>query len=133
LNYPTPRLLVGTSLRRIASACIDISDGLVADIKHILEASQCGATIHVDKLPLSQALKGSVTDSQAMDYALSAGDDYELLFTVSEEQKGHLETTLANANVYATYIGQLNGSAGKLQLRQADKPYEYSIKGYEHF
>ena len=133
LNYPTPRLLVGTSLRRIASACIDISDGLVADIKHILKASQCGATIHVDKLPLSQALKESVNYSDAVDYALSAGDDYELLFTVSEEQKGHLETTLANANVHATYIGQLNGSAGKLELRQADKPYEYSSKGYEHF
>ncbi|WP_297823416.1 thiamine-phosphate kinase [uncultured Paraglaciecola sp.] len=133
LNYPTPRLLVGTSLRRIASACIDISDGFVADIKHILNASQCGATIHVDKLPLSQALKESVNYSDAVDYALSAGDDYELLFTVSEEQKGHLETTLANANVHATYIGQLNGSAGKLELRQADKPYEYSSKGYEHF
>ena len=133
LNYPTPRLLVGTSLRRIASACIDISDGLVSDIKHILNASKCGATIHVDKLPMSQALKESVSSSQGIGYALSAGDDYELLFTVSEEQKGHLETTLANANVHATYIGQLNGFVGKLELRQADKPYEYSAKGYQHF
>jgi thiamine-monophosphate kinase len=133
LNYPTPRLLVGTSLRRIASSCIDISDGLVSDIKHILKASQCGATIHVDKLPISNALKESVNYNQAIGYALSAGDDYELLFTVSEEQKGHLERTLANANVHATYIGQLNGSVGKLELRQADKLFEYSSEGYEHF
>ena len=133
LHYPTPRLLVGTSLRRIASACIDVSDGLVSDIKHILNASQCGATIHVDKLPMSQALKESVSSSKAIDYALSAGDDYELLFTVSEEQKGHLETTLASANVHATFIGQLNGASGKLELRLGDKPYEYSAKGYEHF
>lgn len=133
LNYPTPRLSVGTSLRRIASACIDISDGLVSDIQHILKASQCGATIHVDKLPLSQALKESVTGEQAIGYALSAGDDYELLFTVSEEQKGHLETTLASANAHATYIGHLTGKVGKLELRQADKPYKYSVKGYEHF
>lgn len=133
LNYPTPRLLVGTSLRRIASSCIDISDGLVSDIKHILKASQCGATVHVDKLPISNALKESVTYNQTICYALSAGDDYELLFTVSEEQKGHLERTLANANVHATYIGQLNGSVGKLELRQADKPFEYSSEGYEHF
>jgi thiamine-monophosphate kinase len=133
LHYPTPRLLVGTNLRRVASACIDISDGLVSDIQHILKASQCGATIHVDKLPISQALKESVSASQAIDYALSAGDDYELLFTISEEQKGHFETTLANANVHATYIGQLNGYAGKLELCQADKPYEYNVKGYEHF
>lgn len=133
LNYPTPRLLVGTSLRRIASACIDISDGLVSDIKHILKRSQCGATIHVDKLPISQALRESVSISQAIDYALSAGDDYELLFTVSEEQKGHLETTLASANVQATFIGQLNGSVGKLELRQDEKPYKYNTKGYQHF
>ncbi|MFT7229476.1 MAG: thiamine-monophosphate kinase [Methylophilaceae bacterium] len=133
LNYPTPRLLVGTSLRRIASSCIDISDGLVSDLRHILKASQCGATIHIDKLPLSQALEESVSTSQAIDYALSAGDDYELLFTVSEEQKGHLVTALASAGVDATYIGQLNGSVGKLELRQGDKPYEYSTEGYEHF
>jgi thiamine-monophosphate kinase len=133
LNYPTPRLSIGTSLRRIASSCIDISDGLVSDIKHILKASQCGATIHVDKLPISQALKESVAFSQAIDYALSAGDDYELLFTVSEEQKGHLETTLASANVHATYIGHVTVNVGKLELRLADKPYEYNEKGYEHF
>ena len=133
LIYPTPRLFVGTSLRRIASSCIDISDGLVSDIKHILKASQCGATIHVDKLPMSIALKESVVASKAIDFALSAGDDYELLFTVSEEQKGYLETTLANANVHATYIGHLTGHVGKLELRLADKPYEYNAKGYEHF
>lgn len=133
LNYPTPRLMAGTCLRRVASACIDVSDGLVSDITHILNASGCGATIHIDKLPMSQALKESVTSQQAIDYALSAGDDYELLFTVSEEQKGHLETTLASANVHATYIGQLNGSVGKLDLRQADKPYEFNVKGYQHF
>lgn len=133
LHCPTPRLMVGTCLRRIASSCIDISDGLVSDIHHILKASQCGATIHVDKLPMSQALKDSVSSCQSINYALSAGDDYELLFTVSEEQKGHLETTLASANVHATYIGQLNGSVGKLELRQADKPYNYNAKGYQHF
>ncbi|MBU3003228.1 thiamine-phosphate kinase [Paraglaciecola arctica] len=133
LNYPTPRLMAGTCLRRVASACIDVSDGLVSDITHILNASGCGATIHIDKLPMSQALKESVSTQQAIDYALSAGDDYELLFTVSEEQKGHLETTLASANVHATYIGQMNGSMGKLEFRQADKPYEFNVKGYQHF
>jgi thiamine-monophosphate kinase len=133
LNYPTPRLLLGTSLRRIASACIDISDGLVSDIQHVLNASNCGATVHVDKLPLSLALKASVGKEQAIDYALSAGDDYELLFTISEEQKGHLETTLASANVSATYIGQLSGHSGKLELRLNDKPYDYSAKGFQHF
>ena len=133
LNYPTPRLLIGTSLRRVASSCIDISDGLVSDIQHILKSSQCGATLHVDKLPLSYALKDSVSSEQAIDYALGAGDDYELLFTVSEEQKVPLETTFASANVSATCIGQLNGNIGKLELRQGDKPFTYTGIGYHHF
>ncbi|MGS2720910.1 thiamine-phosphate kinase [Paraglaciecola aestuariivivens] len=133
LNYPTPRLLFGTNLRRIASACIDLSDGLVSDIQHVLKGSQCGATVHVNKLPLSRALKQSVSIEQAYDYALSAGDDYELLFTVSEEQKGNLETSLANANVSATYIGQVNGNCGKLDLRLNDKTFNYAKKGYQHF
>lgn len=133
LHYPTPRLLMGTNLRRIASACIDISDGLVADIQHILNASQCGATVHIDKIPMSLALNESVSASQAINYALAAGDDYELLFTVSEEQKGHLETALAGNNVTATYIGQLTGKSGKLELRQNDKPFESDLEGYQHF
>ena len=133
LNYPTPRLLIGTSLRRVVNSCIDISDGLVSDIQHILKSSQCGATLHLDKLPLSTALRESVSLEQAIDYALSAGDDYELLFTVSEEQKVPLETTFASANVSATCIGQLNGNIGKLELRQGDKPFTYTGIGYHHF
>ncbi|MDU0354822.1 thiamine-phosphate kinase [Paraglaciecola aquimarina] len=133
LNYPTPRLLTGTKLRRIASACIDLSDGLISDIKHILNMSQCGATINIDKLPLSSALFDSVDKERAVNYALSAGDDYELLFTVSEEQKGNLETTLASANIPVTCIGQLNGSVGKLELYDNGQPYKVDIQGYQHF
>lgn len=133
LHYPTPRILFGTNLRRVASACIDISDGLVSDIQHILDASQCGATVHIDKLPMSLALKESVSASLAIEYALSAGDDYELLFTVSEEQKGHLETALANNNVSATLIGQLNGNVGKLELKQNEKSFNHKLKGFQHF
>ncbi|WP_158970592.1 thiamine-phosphate kinase [Paraglaciecola sp. L3A3] len=133
LNYPTPRLLTGTMLRRIANSCIDLSDGLISDIKHILTMSHCGATLNLDKLPLSTALSESVDEETAIKYALSAGDDYELLFTVSEEQKGNLETTLASANIQVTCIGQLNGSNGKLDLRKNDQAYTLNIQGYQHF
>lgn len=133
LRYPTPRLLAGTTLRRIASACIDISDGALRDLGHILRQSECGATVQVDKLPLSIALKEAVTIDEAYDFALSAGDDYELLFTVSEEQKGNLEIALANFNVDATCIGQLNGAKGKLDLRLNDAPFAFTNKGFEHF
>lgn len=132
-NYPTPRLLTGTHLRRIANSCIDLSDGLISDIQHILKASGCGAVLNVDKFPLSKALSESVDEHQAIQYALSAGDDYELLFTVGEEQKGHLETTLANANIQVTCIGHLNGSSGKLELRKDDQVFDVNIQGYQHF
>ena len=131
--YPTPRVLAGTSLRRTANTGIDVSDGLVADLRHILNASSCGATVHVDRLPVSPALFETVGAQQAYRYALAAGDDYELVFTVNEEQRGNLETALANANVKATCIGQLNGHAGQLDLRLYDKKYELvNVAGYEH-
>ncbi len=133
LDYPVPRVLVGTSIRRMANSCIDISDGLIADLGHVLKGSNCGAVINIDSLPLSKALRNSASPEQAIHYALSGGDDYELLFTVDEEHKGMLETTLANANVSVTCIGQLNGQSHKLELRQNDLPYEYVDKGYQHF
>ncbi|GGW85831.1 thiamine-phosphate kinase [Alteromonas halophila] len=131
--YPTPRVAAGTSLRRIANACIDVSDGLLADLSHILTTSKCGATIHVDRLPLSRGMKETVTDEQAIAYALSAGDDYELIFTVSEEQKGNLETSLSSTNVKATCIGQLTGNTGQIDLKHNDQRYHLPEQfGFEH-
>ena len=133
LNYPSPRLLAGTALRRIASSCIDLSDGVARDIQHILKQSDCGARIQVDKLPLSVALKEAVDDEEAYSYALAAGDDYELMFTVNEENKGTLDTALANANISATCIGHITGAKGKLELRFEDEAYESQRSGFEHF
>ncbi|MBT1062946.1 thiamine-phosphate kinase [Bowmanella sp. Y26] len=133
LNYPTPRVLVGTVLRRIASSCIDVSDGLIADLQHVLNASHCGAVLQVDKLPLSEAMRDSVSLEQGIRYALSAGDDYELLFSVSEEQKGNLDLAMATASVSVTCIGQLNGVQGKLELRDGKERYAFEGKGYQHF
>lgn len=133
LHYPTPRLLAGTSLRRLANACIDLSDGLNSDIRHILKASNCGATIHLDKLPLSKAMRESVEPNVARNYAVSAGDDYELLFTVSEEQKGKLELAMASTNVCVTCIGQLNGIANKLEFRLNNTVVDEQPRGYQHF
>lgn len=131
--FPTPRVAVGTAIRRIATSCIDISDGLLSDLKHILKASECGANIHVERLPLSRALTSAVTPEQAIEYALSAGDDYELIFTVGEEQRGSLETSLASTNVKATCIGQLTGQAGVLSLMHNNEKFTpQNPFGYEH-
>ncbi|RDV29450.1 thiamine-phosphate kinase [Alteromonas aestuariivivens] len=131
--YPTPRVAAGTALRRTANACIDISDGMLADLGHILKASGCGATVHVDRLPISRALYQHAGAKQAYELALTSGDDYELLFTVSEEQRGNLETSLASTNVKATCIGQVTGQTGKVDLKLYDEPYQPPEKtGYQH-
>ncbi|HBC57063.1 MAG TPA: thiamine-phosphate kinase, partial [Gammaproteobacteria bacterium] len=82
LHAPTPRVAEGQALLGFASAAIDISDGLVADLSHILQSSEVGATLNCDRLPLSPALQ-SLTKEQAHHWALSAGDDYELCFTIA--------------------------------------------------
>ena len=77
---PQPRLLQGQALRSLASAAIDISDGLISDLNHILTASGCGARINLDALPYSTAMKSQVSKEQAEIWALSGGEDYELCF-----------------------------------------------------
>jgi thiamine-monophosphate kinase len=133
LNYPTPRLLAGTTLRRIATSCIDLSDGIKSDLKHIMFASQVGATIEVDQLPLSEAMLSTVGQEQGIRYALTSGDDYELLFTIPEEQKGSLDIAFANCNVPATCIGRINGVAEKLELKFSEEKYELPEEGFQHF
>lgn len=90
LNRPEPRLAVGEQLRGIASACIDLSDGLAGDLRHILERSQVGAVIDAEKIPLPSMYCLQGDRQQALEYALFAGDDYELCFTVPEEKLGQL-------------------------------------------
>lgn len=133
LNFPTPRLLAGTTLRRIATSCIDLSDGIKSDLQHILFASQVGATLDVDKLPLSEAMLATAGKEEGIKYALTSGDDYELLFTIPEEQKGSLDVAFANCNVPATCIGRINGVAEKLELKSGDNPYVLSESGFQHF
>ncbi|GIU18187.1 thiamine-monophosphate kinase [Shewanella sp. MBTL60-007] len=129
---PTPRVLAGQSLRNIASSAIDISDGIMSDIQHVLNASNVGAVINVDSLPMSEPLKATVSPEMARSYALTGGEDYELLFTVPEAQKGMLEVALAESGVKFTQIGQIC-TGGKLKLLSDNQPFEPINLGFEHF
>uniref|UniRef100_UPI00289C5FCD thiamine-phosphate kinase n=1 Tax=Acinetobacter variabilis TaxID=70346 RepID=UPI00289C5FCD len=84
LDYPTPRCQLGTALKGLANSMIDVSDGLAQDLGHILKASQVGATLGLEKLPISPALQ-ALNDEQRWQYALAGGDDYELCFTISPQ------------------------------------------------
>lgn len=130
-HRPTPRVLAGTALRRTISSCIDISDGLVGDIRHIMKASQCGALINVETLPISEALANIVSHEQAIEYALSSGDDYELCFTLPQENVSGLETLLNSTNINFTCIGQMVGG-NELSLMHHDAPYIAKSDAFEH-
>jgi thiamine-monophosphate kinase len=133
LNRPEPRISLGESLRSIASSAIDLSDGLAADLGHILEKSQTGATLIVDHLPLSEALTHSVSFHDACEFALTAGDDYELCFTLPPAQRALLEERLTTLSCRVTCIGEITAEPG-LNLRyQNGSSYHGSIFGYQHF
>lgn len=127
-HYPEPRLALGAALRERASAAVDISDGLVADLGHILEASGAAARIDVARLPLSGALKRLAGD-EASNLALSAGDDYELCITISPEAWEGLPDGVQGQ---LTIIGEVVSGEGLTIMRdglsQAVPP-----GGYDHF
>lgn len=130
---PTPRILHGQALRGLASSAIDLSDGLASDLVHILNASGCGARIHLDSLPLSEALTASVSPEQALRWALSGGEDYELCFTVPEINRGALDVALGHLGARWTCIGQVTAQADGINYMMGDKPVTMELKGYDHF
>jgi len=132
LEFPKPKVLAGQALRDYATSAIDISDGLIADLSHICNASNMGARINIENLPLSTMLRGTLEQDKAIELALSGGDDYELLFTVSEDNKVGMETALSNLGIETTCIGQINAS-NQITTVNKGKPLNLNIKGFEHF
>jgi len=133
LNHPEPRVAEGMALRGIASAAIDVSDGLLADLGHILEASNVGATIQVERLPLSATLRAHLEPVDGWRLALGAGDDYELCFSVPPAKQAELERALANLSCGHTCIGVVEDTAG-LRCRHEDgTPFVVDVAGYNHF
>nr|WP_283106156.1 thiamine-phosphate kinase [Shewanella saliphila] len=130
--YPTPRVLAGQALRNLATSAIDLSDGLVSDIQHVLKASKVGAIIDVSQIPLSSSIKVNLSREEALSYALTGGEDYELLFTVPESQRGAIDTALIHAGVKFVKIGQIC-AGDKLKLVDDGEPFVPVSRGFEHF
>lgn len=130
--YPEPRIELGRALRGLASACIDVSDGLAADAHKLAIASGCGALIDAAQLPLSDALTGIMGADTAVTLALTGGDDYELCFTVPVARRVELETRLTNVKCRVTCIGSMGTQSGlRVTHRGADMPCD--THGYDHF
>lgn len=130
LNRPEPRIELGVLLRGIASSAIDISDGLLADLQHILTASEVGATVDAKLLPFSAPLKSALSLNAATKMALTAGDDYELCFTIPPENESTLIARLKRLKVPCTCVGEIIDEAG-LQLSGTSEALP--SLGYQHF
>lgn len=129
---PTPRLREGELLVGTASAAIDISDGLYADLNKICEASAVGAMIDVSRLPISELWRDYTSESKRLQWAISGGDDYQLCFTVPREHVGKLEGWIKDGDITATAIGKITNKFGVVLVKDG-KSYEVEPKGYDHF
>jgi len=131
LNRPTPRIELGLALRGLATSAIDISDGLQADLDHILTASNTGAILNPDQLPLSDALRQLPAD-QALEIALTSGDDYELCFTLPAAVQ-EIEVKRLSAITPLHCIGAVFREAGMQWQRSDGSIFTPSGTGFRHF
>ncbi|NBC48129.1 MAG: thiamine-phosphate kinase [Gammaproteobacteria bacterium] len=133
LERPTPRVALGEVLRGVASAAIDLSDGLAADLDHILEASGCGARIELDRLPLADQVAGAVAARNDWRLPLCSGDDYELCFTLPPEHHAELKVMAAAAGCPLTQVGEIEARAGLRFVGADGHSWHGEAGGYDHF
>jgi len=129
---PVPRVGAGLALGPLATAAIDVSDGLLADLDHICKASACGATIDVERVPLSAELLSMVPPQEALAHALGGGDDYELCFTAPPSRADEIEAALEAADTPVRRIGQLIAGQTVVCRRDGD-PFTPAVRGFRHF
>ncbi|MDO8890461.1 MAG: thiamine-phosphate kinase [Sulfurimicrobium sp.] len=133
LYVPQPRVALGLALRGIATAAIDISDGLLADLGHILEQSQVGAEIHFEALPLHEVTRRHINLEVAKNCVLAGGDDYELCFTAPADRHAELEELSLKLALPLACIGRIASGAGLAVLDGKGDPMPVEMKGFDHF
>jgi thiamine-monophosphate kinase len=132
LERPQPQVGLGLALRGVATAAIDVSDGLLGDLGHILERSAVGARVEWNRVPRSDALRRQAEAGQRR-LALAGGDDYELLFTASAGRRREVERAATRAGVAVTRIGEVTAT-GRLELVDADgRPMDTAPRAFDHF
>ncbi|HJU06858.1 MAG TPA: thiamine-phosphate kinase [Rhodanobacteraceae bacterium] len=133
LHSPEPRIAAGLALRGIANACIDVSDGLLADLGHICRASNVGAEIEANALPISQSLHQAFAPELCRDFALAGGDDYELCFTASEENAQRVAEAFSQLDCGVARIGRIVAEPGVRVLDENGAAVETPRRGWQHF
>ncbi len=129
---PSARVSLAQAIAPLASAAIDVSDGLYADTLKLLQASGRGGWLEVDALPVSTALQAEFDPQRARQFALGGGDDYELCFTLPAARESGLSEIALQQSVSLTCIGTVTEGGG-LACTENGAPFEYRDSGYLHF
>ena len=129
---PTARVDIGQAIMDYASSSIDISDGLIGDLKKIMSASDVGALINIEDIPLSKEMLKIYEPKKSQTFALSGGDDYELLFTAPAENLSKIMDISKEIDQKITHIGNITENKN-LECRKEGVIYEYQDEGYLHF
>ena len=132
LLTPTPRAALGLALRSIATSCIDVSDGLLADLGHILKASHCGATLDLEKIPCIEYFKNDLDNAEIQQMLLAGGDDYELCFTAPKSKCEEINLLSKQLNLAITCIASTRTDIG-LQAYYKNNQITLLKQGFDHF
>jgi thiamine-monophosphate kinase len=132
MELPEPRVALGRRLRGLASSAIDVSDGLLGDLQHILDASDVAAQVELDALPRSAAL-ATLPDDLQRSCLLQGGDDYELLFSAAPQRAAEVLAAGRDAGVPVTRIGRIVAGAGLAVVDAAGQPLPVEARGFDHF
>ncbi len=131
-EWPVPRVALGQSLRHLARAAIDVSDGLLGDLGHICERSRLGAELMAEKIPVDPCLSGLPVPQQQR-LALRGGDDYELVFTAARENRPAITALGERLDLRLSRIGTLTSGAGVVVLDQRGQVIHADIRSFDHF
>ncbi|XHS79085.1 thiamine-phosphate kinase [Burkholderiaceae bacterium UC74_6] len=132
MECPSPRVQLGQALRGIASSAIDVSDGLLGDLRHILKRSGVGATVDADALPKSAVMQRQPL-ALRREMGLAGGDDYELVFTAPREKRGEVQAAAQQAQTPVTRFGAIEAEAGLRLVDAQGAALPNSFAGFDHF
>ena len=133
LDRPTPRVAAGRALAGIATACVDVSDGLLADLGHVCARSHVAAHLDVDALPASAALREAFGEADRIALQASGGDDYELCFTAPADAGADIGAVSAQLGLRFTRIGRIVAGEGVHPVDAKSQPWSSPRRGYDHF
>lgn len=133
LHAPVPRIELGQRLINLAHSAIDISDGLIADLTHILNCSNVSATIHISRITCSRILRKYLPEPTAISCLLTGGDDYELCFTASTRKQKEIEKLSLQLDIPLTRIGSITQGEGLTVKNTDGSVITLETKGYDHF